>query len=54
MYWENRWRRSISETFFKDGKILKEKELLMLKKAVADRFEFLKNEKERYLPEIRD
>ena len=45
---------SIFETFFKEGKVLKEKDLSLLKKAVADRLEFLQNEKERSLLDIKD
>lgn len=53
-YWEHRWKKQITEQFFREGKVVRERELLALRKAVADRLEFLRSQKNHAISDIRE
>jgi len=42
-YWDQKFRKSIHEQYFREGKSLKSKDMQSLKKAFADKLEFLVN-----------
>ena len=44
-YWDTKYRKAITEQYFKEGKLLKAKEMASLKKAFTDKLEFLRGHK---------
>jgi len=44
-YWDRKLRLNINEQYFREGRIIKQKDILALKKALHDRLEFQKNQK---------
>lgn len=44
-YWDRKLRQTINEQYFREGRIIKEKDLIALKKALNDRLEYQKNQK---------
>lgn len=52
-YWEHRLARH-TDQFLKEGKVIREKELLALKKTVASHLDYLKNQKQLCLNEVKE
>lgn len=53
-YWDHKFRKSINEQYFKEGKITKEKDLKALKKVLSDRLDYLKTGKTSGIGEIKE
>jgi histone deacetylase complex regulatory component SIN3 len=53
-YWDTKFRKGIQEQYFKEGKLLKSKEMASLKKAFTDKLEFLRNHKSANINELKD
>ena len=53
-YWDHKFRKSINEQYFKEGKITKEKDLKALKKALSDRLDYLKTVKKSGIGDIKE
>jgi histone deacetylase complex regulatory component SIN3 len=53
-YWDLKFKRHCQDQYFKVGKILKSKEMAALKKAFNDKLEFLRNQKNLNITDIKD
>ena len=53
-YWDTKFRKGIQDQYFKEGKMLKTKEMANLKKAFTDKLEFLRNHKSASINELKD
>ena len=54
LYWDQKFRKSIHEQYFKEGKVLKAKEMASLKQQFVTKLEFLKNHKASNINEYKD
>jgi len=53
-YWDQKFRKSISDQYFREAKVLKVKDMMALKKAFNDKLEFLKNQKAVNINELKE
>lgn len=53
-YWDQKFRKTIHDQFFKEGKFLRLKEMLSLKQQFVAKLEFLKQQKSSNINELKD